>query len=136
MGKMNFFINPLKLGCGIAFLFCLLLFFSLMFDKDSKNLGANFTYDAEHNHILGEIDIPPTVISYDHNKHFIIVKQKPTEFQNIIYDKIEYVYPLGRDTIYYWIIMKKEKKVIGPLDEKQFNDLKEKYNVPYSLVFK
>jgi hypothetical protein len=106
-----------------------------MYDDDSKNLGNDFVYNAEHKHILGKIDIPPTVVSFDYDKHFIIAKQKPTQFHNVIYDKMEYVYPLGRNTIYYWLIIKKEQKVFGPLDSISFQKLKMQYNVADKLVF-
>ena len=102
MKKTKIVGSVLLLGC--------FLFFSQMCDTDSKDLGSGFVYNAEHKHILGKIDIPPNVISYDYDKYFVVVKQKPTEFTDAIYDKTKYVYPLGRDTVYYWLIVKEEQK--------------------------
>jgi hypothetical protein len=107
-----------------------------MFDTDSKNLGSGFVYNAEHKDIAGKMDIPPTIISYDYDKNFIIAKQKPKEFNEAIYDKMEYVYPLGRDTVYYWLIIKQEQKVFGALDYDSFQKLKREYNVPDKLILK
>jgi hypothetical protein len=125
-----------KIGFGIVLLFCFFLFFSLMCDTDSKDLGNDFVYNAEHKHILGKIDIPPTIISYDFDEHFIVVKQKPKEFDEAIYDKMEYRYPLGRDTVYYWLIIKQEQKVFGALDYDSFQKLKKEYKVSDKLTLK
>jgi hypothetical protein len=119
----------IKITIGSILFFCFFLFFSLIYDPDSKDLGNGFVYNAEHKHIVGKIDIPPTVISYDFDKYFIVIKQKPKAFDEAIYDKMEYCYPMGRDTIYYWLIIKKGHCIFGPLDENQFKKLKEKYNV-------
>jgi hypothetical protein len=126
----------LKIVFGVFLLLCIFLFFTLMCDTDSKNLGVGFIYNVEHKHIIGKIDIPPTIISYDYDKHFIIVKQKPKEFNEAIYDKMEYMYPLGRDTVYYWLIIKKEQKVFGALDYNSFQKLKKEYKVPDKLILK
>ncbi len=117
----------------IIFIVVLILFFLQIFDTDSKNLGSGFVYNAEHKHILGKIDIPPTIISYNYDKHFIVVKQKPKEFDEAIYDKMEYVYPLGRDTVYYWLIIKREQKVFGALDYDSFQKIAKEYKVPDNL---
>lgn len=126
----------LKIAVAGVLLLCFFLFFSQMCDTDSKDLGNGFVYNTEHKHILGKIDIPPTVISYDYDKHFIVAKQKPKEFNEAIYDKMEYVYPLGRDTVYYWLIIKQEQKVFGALDYDSFLQLKKEYKVPDNLILK
>jgi hypothetical protein len=126
----------LKITIGIVLLLCFFLFFSLMCDTDSKNLGSGFVYNAKHKHITGKIDIPPTIISYDYDKHFIVAKQKPKEFDEAIYDKMEYVYPLGRDTVYYWLIIKQEQKVFDALDYDSFLKLRKEYKVPDNLTLK
>lgn len=110
----------LKIGFGVVLLLCLFLFFSLMYNDDNKNLGSGFIYNTERKDILGKIDIPPTIILYKSDKQFIIVKQQPTEFHNSIYDKMEYVYPKGRKSLYFWIIEKNEQNIIGPLDSLDF----------------
>ena len=132
MDKVKIFI----IGCGILLFLCLFLFFSQMCDTDSKNLGNGFVYNAEHKHILGNIDIPPAVVSFDYDKNYIIAKQEPVQFHNAIYDKKEYIYPQGRDAIYYWLILKEDQKVFGPLDSIQFLKLRKDYGVPEKLKFK
>ena len=126
----------IKITVSCALLLCFFLFFSLMCDSNSKNLGNGFVYSAECKHILGKVDIPPNVLSYDYDKNFIVVKQRPKEFNEAIYDKMEYVYPLGRDTIYYWLIIKHEQKVFGALDYDTFQKLKKEYKVPDKLTLK
>jgi hypothetical protein len=126
----------LKIASGIFSLLCFFLFFTLMYNTELRNLGNGFVYDEEHKDIIGKIDIPPTVISYDYDKNFIVAKQKPKEFNEAIYDKMEYVYPLGRDTVYYWLIVKQEQSIFGPLDFVSFQNLKEQYSVSDKLVLK
>lgn len=126
----------LKVAFGVLLLFCIFLFLTLMFDTGSENLGNGFVYNSENKHITGNVDIPPTIISYDYDKHFIIVKQKPKEYNEAIYDKMEYIYPLGRDTVYYWLIIKQEQKVFGALDYDSFLQLKKEYKVPDNLILK
>lgn len=115
-------------------LLSLFLFFSLICDTDSTDLGSGFVYDAEHKHITGKVDIPPTIISYNYDKYFIVVKQKPEKYDQAIYDKAEYVYSLGRDTTYYWLIVKQEQKVYGAMDYESFQKLKKKYKVSDKLI--
>ncbi len=122
-----------KIWIGSLILF-LYLMLSLTCDFDSTDLGSNFIYNDEHRHIIGKVDIPPRIISYDYDNQFIIVKQKPDKYNNVIYDKREYVYPLGRDTIYYWIIIKAKEKVIGPLDFDKYKELKKEYHVSKDLI--
>lgn len=126
-------MKTLKVVLTIIFVFIIFLFISLIYDSDNKKLGDDFGYNAENKHIVGNVDIPPTIISYDYDKHFIIDKQKPKAYNEAIYDKMEYIYPLGRDTIYYWLIIKQEQKVIGPLDYDSFLKLKKEYKVSDSL---
>ena len=59
------------------------------------------------------------------------MKQKPNKYDNIMDDTANYKY--GRDTLYYWIIIKKKKLCLGPLLENEFNEAKIKYNVPSGL---
>lgn len=105
------------------------LAFSLS-SNDEVKLGNNYIYDAEHQHIIGAIDIPPVIINYKYNEKFIVAKQSPTAFDNIIYDKMKYDYYLGRDTIYYWIIDKQTGKVWGPIDYNKYTLLLSKSNAP------
>ena len=126
--------NTSRKGLGIWALCCVILVFLSMCDTDGKDLGNGFDYSSEHKHITGKIDIPPTIIWYDYDKYFIVAKQKPKKFHDAIYDKKEYVYPLGRDTIYYWLIIKQEQKVFGPLGYDSFQQLRKEYEVPDKLM--
>ncbi len=105
----------------------------------SQNLGQKYVYrddGGEIKEIFSEKSeggqIPATVIRFDYNRQFIIAKQKPLLPPDSLYDK-EYHYPLGTDTIYYWIIIKKEHTVLGPMNLEAFNDAKAKYHVPNDL---
>ena len=68
--------------------------------------------------INGKFQIPPTILEYRYNSDFIIVKQHPTKYKDIMY--IDYNYPLGRDTVYYWIIEKKTNTFTGPKSHDEF----------------
>lgn len=118
------------------FIFCLFFLFTMVCEPNNKNLGGGFVYSDEHKHIVGKVDIPPIVMAYDYDNDFIIAKQKPKEYDEIIYDTKEYYYPFGRDTIYYWLIIKNQQKVIGPLSFEDFQHLKIKYKVPAKLKLK
>ena len=128
-------------SCLFIFLFfiflflCLFIFLLLLSGyTDCTDLGSGFSYYDDNKHILGKIDIPPTIISYDYDDDFIVAKQKPQEFNYAIYNKRDYIYPLGRDTVYYWLIIKESQQVIGALDYDSFQELKKKYKVPDKLL--
>lgn len=121
---------------GSVLILCIVLFYPLMYKTSTADLGGGFTYGEEQKHILGKIDIPPYVLSYDYDERFIVAKQRPKEYNEAIYDRMEYVYPLGRETTYYWLILKKEQKVLGPLDSNKYEQLKSEYNVSDKLVLK
>lgn len=114
----------------IFIIFVGIFFYFSLFPNDEIKLGDNYIYDAEHQHIIGTIDIPPVVNNYKYNKRFIVAKQSPTEYTHAIYDKMEYNYYLGRDTVYYWIIDKQTGKVWGPIDYNKYFSLLRVYNVP------
>ena len=110
-------------------------------------LGSNYTYYKGIDNIWYEYPqkrgeaiprqkemIPSNVLSYNYNSNFIIALQKPKEYDEA-YDT-KYAYPLGRDTVYYWLIIKEKQKAIGPLDSTQFCEARKKYNVPDKLVRK
>lgn len=79
--------------------------------------------------------VPSTVLEYNHDKRFIVAVQKPIENDpNVLLYECEYKYIGGYDTVYYWIILKDNKKVIGPLLKGEFLEAREKYNVPKYLI--
>lgn len=57
----------------------------------------------------------------------IVAKQKPKIPQDPLYD-INVKYENGTDRIYYWIIIKKENLVLGPLGFEEFKKESNKYH--------
>lgn len=78
--------------------------------------------------IYGEI--PSEVVCFNYDKKHIIALQKPRENDpnKLLYD-YEYNYHLGYDVVYYWIILKNSKKVLGPLSVEEYLWEKEKHKV-------
>lgn len=93
---------------------------SCIFDTGEVNLGKGFKYFEDTRGIyywrIGDstsVEIPPIVMSYSNSRRFLLVKQRPTKYDNVIYQQISY--PSGRDSTYYWLIDKQTKEVTGPL---------------------
>jgi hypothetical protein len=109
----------------------------------SEDLGDGYTYMHEgqgcntifHKRPAEGGKIPPDVLSFDYDKHFIIAMQKlQKEYKEEITKAKKTFNLLRTDSIRYWIIIKKEHKVLGPLTATQFNYLRIKHNVPEELV--
>lgn len=60
-----------------------------------------------------KLEIPAYVLSYKNTRKWLLVEQKPREFPNAMEAAV--YYPYGRDTLYYYLIDKKEKTIMGPL---------------------
>ena len=108
----------------------------------TENLGGGYFFRNEGGDIKDILckkpkggEIPSTVIAFDYDKNFIIAKQRPKLPQDILYEK-NYNYELGVDTTYFWLIIKKSHLVLGPLNEKEFREVRERYEIPESLKFK
>ena len=117
---------------GIITVFLLALIFliawitiTLIFSSDIEDLGGGYTYFYEQRMISGKCQIPPKILEYRYNSEIIIVKQHPTKYKDIMYS--DYHYPLGRDTIYYWIIEKKSNTLTGPMIYDKFQKEIRKY---------
>jgi hypothetical protein len=97
--------------------------------------GGDYNY-IYHENYPRERKIPRNIISYNYKRSgsFIVAKQKPSEYDES-WEK-EVIYPLGRDTVYYWLIIKEDHKILGPLDSIQFCKEIKKYHVPDKLVRK
>lgn len=78
--------------------------------------------------------IPATILDYAYNSEFIIAKQKPKLPQESLYKK-GYVYN-SDNTFFYWIIVKANNIVIGPLDMQGYINMRLKYQVPDNLTLK
>lgn len=108
----------------------------------TKDLGNGYFYRHEGyplNDILcekvGGGQIPATVVDYAYNDKFIIAKQKPRIPQDSMYDKT-YEYKNGANVFYYWLIVKEEHIVLGPLDIDSFEKERVKYKIPKELRLK
>ena len=124
-------------------LIIIILFIHLCGCSDSsKELGGNYflRIEGEHtNEILNRSPnrkgVPPDVIRYNYNNDFIIAEQKPNQYNDIMHDdSVNYKY--GRKNLYYWVIFKKSNFCIGPLNEAEFNEARNKYKVPDKLELK
>ena len=127
-----------KIRLKIEYLLLIIIFLNNCTSDYSKNLGKGYFYRDEGGEIKDIFceypncdDIPPTVVSFVYNSKFIIAKQKPLYPPDPLYK--EYIYPNGIDTFYYWLIIKKEHLLFGPLSKLELDSLKIKYNVPKKL---
>lgn len=93
----------------------ILMYSLLIYNSDEYDLGAGFKYYSDNEMILGSVDIPPYVEAIGYDENFIVVKQNPRgRNPDIIFDKMEYCYPNGLDSTYYWIIDKRHDLIYGP----------------------
>lgn len=88
----------------------------LLLNNNEKKLGNGYWYDIEGQRVFGEdLAIPPKAEIILNNDSYILVRQNPLSTkEEATYGK-EFHYSLGRDSTYYWIIFKPEKKYKGPL---------------------
>lgn len=122
--------------------FCVAVILQSCTSDYTENLGDGYFFRNEGGDLKDILskepkggEIPSTVIAFDYDKNFIIAKQRPKLLQDILYEK-SYNYELGADTTYFWLIVKKNHLVLGPLEKKEFRDVRERYEVPESLKFK
>lgn len=106
----------------------------MMFDDGTKDLGGGYElfYYEPQSIWSKKIKIPPEIIEYKYDSHFIIVKQrlngKVPEFEF----HYHYNYPsLYGD--YYWIIDKQGDTFYGPLGKKDFIHKSDSLHVKLSL---
>jgi hypothetical protein len=107
----------------------------------SKELGGNYFLNVEGkninvilNHRPNTKGIPPAILKYNYNNDFIIAEQKPNINDNILDETANY--KNGRDSLYYWIIVKKNSLCLGPFNLNEFNEAKLKNIVPETLKLK
>lgn len=105
----------------------------------TKKLSGGYYYRNEGGDIKDILcekpnggEIPATVIAYDYDKNFIIVKQKPKTPQEPLYSK-NYQYKDGIEGIYYWLIVHDKGLILGPLNEIEFKGARKQYQVPDNL---
>lgn len=124
----------------VKIIYFLIVLFLYSCSDTYENLGNGYFYRYEgglNNDILCENYeggfIPATVIAYAFDELFIIAKQKPKIPQDILYDK-EFNYQENYLGEYYWIIIKKKNKVLGPLSLNDFETLRIKLDIPNNLI--
>lgn len=132
-------MGKIKIILTILFVISIVYIIKLFWDDSNGYLGSGYTYKSDTEEIYNEYpdkfgEIPPTIISFDYNNKFVIAKQKPRIPINSIYK--DYNYSRGDSATYYWIIIKRQKITLGPLNINEFEKLKEKYDIPNSLSLK
>ncbi len=85
-------------------------------------------------HFPNQREIPANIVRYNYNNDFIIAEQRPNKVDDPLYSKTNY--KLGRDTVYYWLIVNADKLVIGPMDKNEYSIELKKYKVPEILHLK
>lgn len=122
--------------------FCVTLILQCCTSDYANNLGGGYFFRNEGGDFKDILckepnggEVPSTVIDFNYDKNFIIVKQRPKLPQEILYER-NYDYKLGADTTYFWLIIKKRHLVLGPLNKNEFREVREKYTVPKRLNFK
>ncbi|MBR1872694.1 MAG: hypothetical protein IJ795_05755 [Bacteroidales bacterium] len=111
-----------KVDGGIAILSIILVIVLLILGPCGEHpLGGGFTYFESPRMISYwnmkdtlHLDIPKDVLSYKNTLNYLLVKQRPAQYPDVL-DDTKYVYPHGRDTVYYFFIDKRAKEVTGPL---------------------
>ena len=127
----------MKKGCIVLHLLCSLFIQSCISDS-IKNLGNGYFYRDEGENIKDILcqksnggEIPATVLDYIYNDEYIIAKQKPKYPQEPLY-KRKYEYGTN-DSLFYWIILKTNDVVLGPLSWQEYLDMRLKYQIPIEL---
>ena len=128
----------LKIFLFIIGMFLLLSIFSLCW-TDNENLGNGYVYYSDNKMILSSDgsygEIPSVVLSFSYDNDFIIAEQDPLKNDpNLLLYDSEYKYLEGYNSCYYWIIIKKEKIIIGPMNKNEFIKQRNKYNIPDKLI--
>ncbi len=122
------------------FTLCCFIFFMQSCTSDRvKDIGEGYFYRDEGGDIkdilsenLNGGEIPATVLNFAYDSKFIIAKQKPKLPQDILY-KRDYKYKTHNDE-FYWIIIKVNNIVLGPLDKQEYITMRLKYRIPNDLI--
>lgn len=141
---MDQIIFKLKNFLSLIIFYSIIIFNTNCTSDYSKNLGNGYIYrdeGCEEKEIFCEKAnggmIPSTVLNYDYDRHYIIAKQKPRKDDpNILLYDTTYEYKYGYDSIYYWIILKDFKEVIGPLTKDEYLNAREQYKISEKLEFR
>lgn len=102
----------------------LICYFITAFDKGYEDLGGGYQYHEDGcGAIFGEqVDVLPTVVNYEYDKHFIIIHQNFFGNKYYGFGEVKHGFNYSSyDDDNYWIIDKKEDKYYGPLSLVSFN---------------
>jgi hypothetical protein len=119
-----------------------LLFLTLFATTQSCNLsdetrklsgGWVFVHESKTDKVIdgGNLFIPCQVTHYGFNSDFIVAAQKPSN--ECFLGKDLNTYSLGKDSTYYWIVIHKDKKLIGPMLKLEYEMAKDSLGIPSSL---
>lgn len=104
---------------AIVAVICIIVLFIGGASEEHK-LGKGFTYFETPGFVAYwkkgdtlQFNIPPKVIAYHNTCGALLIKQHPSRYSHS--EDTQYVYPLGKDTVYYFFIDKYTKEVTGPL---------------------
>lgn len=119
-------LNSKAMKIKNLFLYCLVLIIQGCTSDYSKNLGEGYFYRDEGGKIKDILcekpngkEVPATVLDYAYDNEFIIAKQEPKLPQDPLYDR-NYEYRKGKNTLYFWIILKEKDIAFGPMDKVEF----------------
>ena len=133
-------MDKINLSNNVKFIFIISisLFLFQCNNYNEKKLGNGYVYFIDNEFILSTNgnygDIPSKVINYNNNTKFIIASQQPLKHDpNVLLYDSEAIYNNGYDNVYYWIIIKKKDKVLGPMTKDEYMSARKKHNVPEKL---
>lgn len=106
----------------------------------SEKLGDGYVYveeGGEWNFIIGPIlNIPPNITSFTFDDNYIVATQMPlsSRLPNYNHSAFEdYIFPEDNSGPFYWVVIKKEQNIYGPLDEEGLRIIKVRYQIPERL---
>lgn len=107
---------------SIISLFTLCVYYYI-FSDGVVDLGNGYAVELDEYRVCKKegdhmfVILPDWIKEVEHDNRFIIAKQRPDEW---VVKDTTYHYPLGPDTIYYWIIDKQCDKQYGPMCRDEF----------------
>lgn len=87
------------------------------------NLGDGYYFFNRQIFNSSGKEIPNNIVNYVFNKQYIIALQKPDKFPTEYEKDLNLNYENGRNEVYYWLIIKKESKLYGPILKEDFETL-------------
>ena len=119
-------------------IFILFVVLGNMFYTPEVDLGDGFKYHEDYCCIFSPgdaADIVPKILWYKTDEKYITAKQHPQKHQEYLYNYNEnYSYANGLNDDYYWLVLKVERKVFGPLTYDEFILLCKEHAVHENLI--